>query len=381
MGSKGWFPCCSNCIIHRDLFDRADGDSLGAGWTEYAGDADIKDEKADLRQDDTICYSNYDDGTQPDEYGHVVYAKVYGNEDGVQARLIAGAVLGEASDNYYYGQLEFGSSNATLKLYKHDAGTDTEHGYAKTIGIPLGTEVDMCLSMVPESPLSDYGYVETTVRYFGNEYGVRSDRVQLTTHEKKGFGCGTAAVTAGNLTVDDWQGRRSSMDSEVSGCPDCPPANCLYCGDNEAPNFLEVEISGADTAHSCCEDINGTYVLSYIPFGTNPNPCVCAFDQGCVWNSAFFGFPCGTGSTSCVAVEVFHDPITNDTTLYVNFPLSGTPEGAGYGVRLKKVFTNQDVDCLAWDEEQVDTIDGLCVGSGDPGPCDHTNLVAKITSL
>jgi len=377
MSNSLWYPCCDLCIFNQDDFERADNDNLGSDWNEYAGDADIVSNKVQLLLDDTVVINQIYDRI-PQNDGQVIFGKTfYGNENGVQGRVIGGAVVGEATDRYWYAQYEWGTTNSELKLYLFEDGTGhTQYGTTVTIPNGLGSNVDLYLCLVPESNISNFGYATATALVGGINYSTASARTSLPTHEKAGFGCGKSPATAGNLTLDHWIGRRSSQDDDVSGCPDCPTPECSHCIDSEAPFQFEVEISGGDTTPACCLDVEGTYVLDRISPGQTPQNCICDFGStACLWESAAYTGPCGT-QTGCMSLSFRASGA--DTIMSLAFLIEDHAIAGAAGVRMEKTITG-DVDCKNLNEEQLDTVVQHC--KGFTFDCATGNLLAKVTAL
>ena len=227
-----------------------------AQWDEYAGDCDIVSNHASLVSDDTVVISKlYDRSAELD--GQVVRGVVNCNETGVEVRMIGGAVVGEATDRWWYAQYEqTNATGGTLSLYHYESGTGhTRHGEDIAVPASQGSDVTLSLCLVPENRTSGNGIATATVEYASTAYRTQSATVALPTHEKVGFGCGTAPATAGNLTVDDWEGRRSSMDDTIDDCEDCAgqggTSNCDACDGGTAPTYVLMDFNGIRTGGNC----------------------------------------------------------------------------------------------------------------------------------
>ena len=375
--SKGWHGCCDCCVIHSDNFTRADSVSMGEDWSEYAGDCDINGNTADLRSDNTGVISQlYDRSAELD--GQVVRGTVRCAEVGVQARMIGGAVVGEATDRYWYAQYEQTSATAgTLSLYLYEDGTGhTQYGTDVTVSCSLSTNCTLSLCLVPENRTSGNGIATAAVTIGSTVVSTQSGTVSLPTHEKCGFGCGTAATSAGNLTVDDWEGRRSSLDDTVDNCPDCfgttTTISCSACSTGSGPRYILVDFDGVTGDDSCCDGgatDNGVLNTAHIVSQGATFECNEPAGVTCTWGSPpQVGNSCYSSRAACVfltydsssnttQIEVVKTAPTNVIALQFQTTVSGKP------------------DCESWSGYTITNL------VSDNGSCTVTGASVALTAI
>ena len=375
--SSVWYPCCDPCLLHSDDFDRADSDDMGDGWTEELGDCDIKDNQAVPTQDDTVVVSDWYDRT-PSEDGQVVQADITINEIGVQGRILGMIVVNEATDRWWYAQLELISvTKHRLSLFLYEEGTGhTEHGTAIEIQASQNTQVFVRLCIVPESAISDHGYVTAQSTFGGQNNYVRSERILIGTHEKAGFGCGVAPATIGNLKIDNWEGRRSSQDDDHSGCLDCTGGTqtCTSCS-GLAPTYVLIDIDGISGGDCCDGDVSDGAGFNTAHIATFGGMAVCTNQsptEDCYWGSGTqvgcTGTPTYSSKGACLTID--YDAVEDETTIEVQLV---APE-LSLRVKWQEVVSGKP-DCVNWDEYTLDTI------ISDDGACTYTGATAKITAI
>lgn len=269
-------PCCGgSCSIFADTFDRADADSLGANWTEAAGDFDIVSNQLKTTTANSRAMCNT---AHPDSLTTAYVAVTMVSCGNVSfPKIIVNYV--DAS-NYHAVVVGCTTTGAVLTFIKRTAGTDAT---LKSVIIGSGnwtSNVAIKVCMTPGSlicevsgPSSEIGGVATIPHAGGYQVGLAVEGV----------------VTS--VIFDDFSFQRR-RDDDHTNCPDCQSIEvcpeCPGCSDIP-PEVLKVVISRtADDHCDDCSDLNGTYLLTCGGEAIEDSQCSQSIDEGCSWVSAYY---------------------------------------------------------------------------------------------
>lgn len=124
--------CCTTCPSETDDFNRADSTSIGADYTEVAGDWSISSNK--LTTSDTDARVVYSGTTQHED--QIVTVSINGDA-GDKAGIITSWLN---ASNYVYTEIEIGTTESTITVWKYRAGSATNEASESTPGIKAGEE-------------------------------------------------------------------------------------------------------------------------------------------------------------------------------------------------------------------------------------------------
>lgn len=329
-------PCCVNCVILEDTFDRADSTSLGSDWDERSGDWNITSNTARCSSANSLMVSTV---AHPDSSSDML-VKV--NVQGTAFNDVARAVVAYTDDNnYLFGQVSFATTNVKVRLGKVVAGVSSFITSEETVssGITSGYNTT----------------VQLKVCYFGTRLGLNLlvDSILRANHGATVTATGTGAGIAlgaqtGSTKFETFEWERHS-DDDRPNCDFCTEP-CVYCTDGTTPYAVQVEftgivngVAGVPPGPFCieCEDLNdvvilltpgdealyGPCVYIYLTGTANPGECtsniavsLCDLEDGTTdyW---MFGIAAnGTGhrfeawsSTTCNNVSTQNCDIPNET--------------------------------------------------------------------
>jgi hypothetical protein len=225
----------NDCLLHSDGFGRSDGDDLGCGWEELAGDADIDTGRLVTSSAGAVIRNRT---RHPDDSAKVQIVVTFEAAAGGIPIVILDY---EDDDNFFFVKLEPGSHGdcGRLSFWRRTAGTDAQLGTDSVIaGMSAGAEHTLTLCW-----LGNLIHANVTVAagdYAGGSHSVNGE-AQAAAEPYTGLG--TAADSSGALAFDSWALRRT-RDDDHAECPDCGNAECvLYCGDPRASMIGETPLA------------------------------------------------------------------------------------------------------------------------------------------
>lgn len=318
--------CCC-CSVFTDEFNRADSSSLGADWSEQAGNWEIASNE--LTTADSNALVRCEEAT--DAGSHYVTVTMSSDADMDQIRVIVDYV---DDNNYHFAEVETGATNSILRLYSRVAGSNTQLGSDQTLaGIATGDDlaIKVCFSS---------GLLSAQVGPVNNYH-------QESSAGGTGTKCGLATgLLAGDAVFDSFEIQTHKDTSE--SCPECGPV-CNRCNEGSGPDHLKVVIAGATAVSftNCCDDFNGTFIV----------PAV----NNCRWYGEFAGADCDfaisvafiphPGSAGLPRISVIVERISGFPAAFHSFQESKT---GGW-----------TIDCETLEDEDVSW------SSGDGSECDN----------
>ena len=243
--TPAWCGCCS-CTYFLDRFTRADNADLGDNWTEVAEAWSIGDYRLETTATNGLCICGVVDDPNNDE--HVVSASMRGTAVGDQVRLVSSKKA--VDDTYWYFQLEYAATTATLKLYQRVLGADTQYGSTTTLynmapGIPLALRICFDGSTIAGQYRRDTGDIWTTATSY-------------STTSITDATCGVSSGTInGEMRVDDFRLERHG--TLYPGCPRCgafdpsEPSDCYACLGPMPNEFLLMPIVDRGNLDGACQ--------------------------------------------------------------------------------------------------------------------------------
>lgn len=240
--------CCTpSCVDFADNFDRADSTSIGANWTEQAGDAEISGNRLVLPTDAIATYAH----TTANQIGYVE-CKVEG-DDGDKPRVI----LYTDSNNWIAVELEIGSSGK-IRVIERASGSTNVTGEADfSSSADTQYTLKMCVHPTTGSNIAK-GYVNGTRAVVG---------WSATARANTGWGVATGD-TAADVTFDDFKLLKYSVsapyDCEMGyGCR-WPIQEDSSWGATNPIDDVKLTIAGmVDGFCFQCDEVNGEQVLTH----------------------------------------------------------------------------------------------------------------------
>lgn len=222
---------CTNCIIATDDFNRADGDSLGANWSEVSGDADISGDRLLWVTAGIAIHQTAHPGGASAPSRVKVRCK-----HGVSTDYFR-AILGwQDASNYLYVSVEPHATEGciVLRLFKVVAGTPTELQQQQFVGDEWFTAdfatLEACLvpADTSSSPTVDGVFRAKFTLEGGKVYGTQYTGSDLAGGTKVGLAGGNQGEQMDDFRFD-WMGGPDQQ--EHVACPDCNTP-CLVESDN-----------------------------------------------------------------------------------------------------------------------------------------------------
>lgn len=263
MALKKQNPSCDCCCIKifEDTFDRANNASLGADWTEVAGDAEILSNAVRVNSANTLVVCNTTDGAVVGESIHVEFTITSSLTTGDEFIVFLGYL---DSNNYHYAKLTYndgasGDFLSDFSMGKYVAGV---HTLLRTHDrFPVGSPLMICYT---SSGILVAGGGDVLGGLTSNGYRMCVWGETLAGNQF-GFGTGALASTAGYNNFIAYRTTTTLM-------PAPPPPNtcrncmvCSQCLTGHVAEEVTVVVSGMVNG-TCldCASFNGTYVLPHL---------------------------------------------------------------------------------------------------------------------
>jgi hypothetical protein len=298
-----WYPCgCgTNCVLYSDSFDRADSTSLGADWTEEAGDPEIDTNRLVFTGPDE--FASYDN-TAGITAAVAVRAIVQASDSGNKARLCLHVT---DEDNYTCAELEFGTDLVSIIeriagvetiLKQCTATLDTATDYDAVFVIDRIANPVACTAGTPsEDNVTDY-----TAGLYLDDVLVLASMARNATGKAA---LGTGDTVAGEVQFDDFEIRKAQQEEAEceNGLTCCWP----FFGQlrTDMPAQMRFVLTGFDYGGNT---MDGTYDCDLLPYAAgNPNtsPSVC-FEYCAIYRVDFpsTGLGCDDGASGCLPTFV-----------------------------------------------------------------------------
>lgn len=240
----GFFWCCCgerDCTVFADDFNRADSTTIGASWTETAGNWTITSNKLQITTANAV----------------LTYSTAFGCSG---SHRITATVRSTASgDTVRVGQAELVIGTGKLRLYETIGGTPT---VIRECSVTASTNTDYRLAVLN-------GTYTTTVYLDG--VAVLASAGQIAAART----LGTGGTVTGTVTFDDFSIENAQACDAVvyAGCPESLQG-CWPVVSGANPAQVSVVVSGASTIFGgCsggeCSSLDGTYVLDNAGLNTD----------------------------------------------------------------------------------------------------------------
>ncbi len=275
--SPGWFPCCADCEIFTDDFNRSNSTNLGGDWTETAGDWSIASNQLSIASTAAFCLTASLTFNPP----YVYFAESTLPENSKATYIIHY----EDASNYLYVEHErITGLTHNLRMFSiTGGGSPVQLGFKGIFG-----EDGAIKACVLD------GIVQVEYHVGGGVYLPAFVKVRANADGAK-IGFGTTLVPSA-ITFDDLRIEKHEL--EDSNCPDCeiPCENCD--SDHEVPSVIQAVISGmADPTPGAddldnCPSFNGTFL--------------CFQVEDCLWRSAQLPFAVDSvcSATSDISIRI-----------------------------------------------------------------------------
>lgn len=258
----GFSPgCCCDaaCAVLTDDFHRADSTSLGADWSEVAGDWSVASNRLTVSGGSRWLRTTAAAGTDTHGYG-TVQAVCRSSAAGDQLRVGFGD--SGASTPAVYAELTVGGAG-TAKLRIKDSGGTTLGECDVTAAINVDHTVKLCVQF-SDVPAPDEDYFAAA---WLNGVRLLAAYVSINFVASSYGWLGTGTIT-GTPVFDDFEFNTLAGRVYNTDCPTC--LHCCWPHTDEMPDQIQVDIAGAtgggfgECSGGECTALNGTYVLDKV---------------------------------------------------------------------------------------------------------------------